>query len=412
MLSGGYNHPMNLFTRPLAVAMLLLLAAPRVEAQLPDSLSETGRISVLTALPGDRVYSRYGHSAFRVHDRRIGLDVTFNYGTFDFEAPGFLGRFIQGELDYFLSFSSTRRALQAYQIQERTVRQQLLDLSKEDRDRLYVALLENVRPENRTYRYDFLFDNCSTRPRDILEVALGNALTWDDNPASVASFRELLDPYHADSPAIDLGTDLVMGSNLDRTALPEETAFLPLGLEEILGRAWVEDQYGRRPLVLVHDTLSWSPRPEMPEAAFPWITVLTSLLAIVGLVVLWKESGNATRLGVGDRWILALLGLTGLLLLYMATATAHHVTQANYNLLWAIPTHIAAAFFINRVTPRIGGGYLLFSAFLAALSLTGGFLLPQPIPQAIVPLVLLISARFGTRGWKMWTSGEPARDVS
>jgi uncharacterized protein DUF4105 len=400
--------PMIRFPRPALAALMLFLAAPPAQAQLPDSLSRVGRISVLTAVPGDRIYSRYGHTAFRVNDRELGLDVTFNYGTFDFDTPGFLGRFIQGEMDYYLSFSSTRRAIQAYEVQNRTVRQQLLDLSREDRDRLYAALLENSKPENRTYRYDFLFDNCSTRPRDLLDRSLGGAVTWDDSTASEASFRQLLDPYHAGSPALDLGTDLVLGSRLDREALPEEETFLPMGLEDYLSRAWITDQYGRRPLVLVHDTLSWSPRPAMPDRAFPWITVLTSLMLLSGLAILWLRPGPAPTVGSGDRWIMALLGMVGLLLLYMATATAHVVTEGNYNLLWALPTHIAAAFVINRLPVRLSAAYLLLSAFLAVLSLTGGTLLPQPIPTAMVPIALLAAARFGVKGWRMWKSASVA----
>jgi Domain of unknown function (DUF4105) len=385
--------------RTAGLFLVLLLTPSSAVAQLPDSLSDLGRLYVLTILPGDDVYNQYGHTAIRVNDRRKGLDVTFNYGTFDFEAPGFLGNFIQGEMEYFLSFSSTRRAVQAATIQGRTVREQLLDVSREHRDAIYSALLRNAEPENSAYRYDFLFDNCATRPRDILSTALGSAVSWDPATSLQQSFRQLLDPYHAASPEIDLGTDLVLGSRLDRKASAAEEAFLPLRFEAILAAATVEDQYGLRPLVLSSDTLLWSPRPEFPVPAFPWPTALTSLLLVVGLLTLKRASVVGTQVALFDSALLITLGAVGIVLLYMSTATSHVVTGANYNLLWALPTHFAAIFLFKRLGTRKTGMYLAGSAVLAALSLSGGWLLPQPLPMAMVPVVLLAVIRFGSAGF-------------
>ncbi|MFT5144144.1 MAG: hypothetical protein ACI80V_001720 [Rhodothermales bacterium] len=384
--------------RTAGLLLVLLLSPSPTVAQLPDTLSDVGRLYVLTILPGEDVYNRYGHTAIRAQDRQKGLDVTFNYGTFDFEAPGFIGNFIQGEMDYFLSFGSTRRALQSATLQARAVRQQLLDVSKEHRDAIYSALLKNAEEENREYRYDFLFDNCATRPRDILATALGASVTWDNGTGLQQSFRQLLDPYHAASPDIDLGTDLVLGSRLDREASASEEAFLPIRLEAILAAAEVEDQYGRRPLVLVSDTLIWSPRPVFPERAFPWPTLLTGLLLLAGLLTLKRSLVVGRQLPLFDNALLATLGVVGVVLLYMATATSHVVTGANYNLLWALPTHLAAIFLFKRLGTRKTGVYLVGAAVLAALSLTGGWLLPQPLPMAMVPIVLLAVIRFGSAG--------------
>lgn len=387
--------------RVSTVLLLMLTAASVASArQLPDSLSDSGRIYVITTLPGDLVYNRYGHTAIRVFDIRQGLDVTFNFGTFDFAQPGFVQKFVDGELDYFLSYSSTRRASQTARIQDRTMRQQLLDVNREQRDAIYEALVTNALPENREYRYDFLFDNCATRPRDIIRDALGETVEWDSTALGL-TFRQLLDPYHADAPALDLGTDLVLGARLDKTASTQDEAFLPLRLEAMLNGAWVEDQYGRRPLVLVSDTLIWSARPAMPGASFPWPTVLTSLVFLAGVVLLRGAVNALPTISRFDRVLLGLLGLVGIVLLYMATMTAHSVTSANFNLLWALPTHLIAAFYLRRLRPSWAGRYLLASSALATLSLLGGWILPQPVPAATVPLILLAMIRFGTIGWKL-----------
>ena len=380
--------------------VILLLTASAAQAQLPDTLSSQGRIYVVTTLPGDLVYNRYGHTAIRVFDRAQGLDVTFNYGTFDFAQPGFVQKFVDGELDYFLSYSSTRRASQTARVQERTMREQLLDINREQRDAIYAALLRNAQPENREYRYDFLFDNCATRPLDIIADALGDQVEWDSTALGL-SFRQLLDPYHADAPALDLGTDLVLGSHLDKVATSREEAFLPIRLEALLGGAWVEDQYGRRPLVLVSDTLIWSARPALPERTFPWPLLLSGLVLLAGLVSLKRFSMRHQFIPTFDRVLLGVLGFVGIVLLYMATLTAHQVTGSNFNLLWALPTHLIAAWYLPKARPQVAAGYLFLTALLAAVSLTGGWLLPQPVPVAAVPLIVLVMLRSAVLGRRL-----------
>ncbi|MFT4603804.1 MAG: hypothetical protein ACI9W4_000520 [Rhodothermales bacterium] len=379
---------------------ILLLTHSVAQAQLPDSLSTQGRIYVVTTLPGDLVYNRYGHTAIRVFDRTQGLDVTFNYGTFDFAQPGFVQKFVDGELDYFLSFSSTRKAAQSARLQDRTMRQQLLDINRQQRDAIYTALIRNARPENREYRYDFLFDNCATRPRDIIADALGDQVEWDSTALGM-TFRKLLDPYHADAPALDLGTDLVLGSRLDEVATSQDEAFLPIRLEALLAHAWVEDQYGRRPLVLTSDTLIWSARPAFPERTLPWPLLLSGLIMVFGLATLKRSSMRHPLIPTFDKVLLGSLGAVGIVLLYMATLTAHQVTGSNFNMLWALPTHLLAAWYLPRTTPRIAGGYLLLTAFLAALALTGGWLLPQPVPVAAVPLIILVMVRSAVLGRRL-----------
>lgn len=382
---------------------ILLFTAPLAQAQLPDTLSRAGRIYVVTTLPGDLVYNRYGHTAIRVFDRMQGLDVTFNYGTFDFAQPGFVQKFVDGELDYFLSYSSTRKAAQTARIQDRTMRQQLLDINREHRDAIYAALVRNAQPENREYRYDFLYDNCATRPLDIIADALGDEVEWDSTALGM-SFRKLLDPYHADAPALDLGTDLVLGSRLDEVATSEEEAFLPIRLEAFLSGAMVEDEYGRRPLVLVSDTLIWSARPAFPERTLPWPLLLSALVMLVGLASLKKPSMRHHFVPAFDRALLGVLGVVGLVLLYMATMTAHQVTTSNFNLLWALPTHLLAAWYLPKARPKFAGGYLLLTALLAAVSLTGGWLLPQPVPVAAAPLIILVMVRSAVLGRRLNTA--------
>ncbi|MGW8284063.1 MAG: lipoprotein N-acyltransferase Lnb domain-containing protein, partial [Gemmatimonadota bacterium] len=195
---------------------LELTAQIRVCDRVPV-LSESAVVSVLTVLPGDRMYSLFGHTIIRVRDPETGLDCGFNYGTFDFPqtllgGAGFIAKFAYGELDYELGVSeSPLVASDWYWRQERrpTI-EQTLALTPDQVRSISAMLWENARPENRVYRYDFFFDNCSTRPRDLFEAVLGPGLEAGLEDPKL-SFRQLLDPYLVGHPGVDLSMDIGLG---------------------------------------------------------------------------------------------------------------------------------------------------------------------------------------------------------
>ena len=246
------------------LALVLALLAPAARAQdLPD-LSPEAEVSLLTMLPGDEVYALFGHTAFRIADPALGLDRTYNYGTFDFEQPFFVVRFARGLLDYQLSVAPFERTLAEYRYMERPIIEQRLDLSPEAKQRLFRFLETNYLPENRAYRYDFFFDNCSTRPRDALEAALGRRPDYNDYRAgSTATFRDLLQPYLDGAPLTDLGIDLGLGAPTDRVATHREAMFLPLELMRAYDAATLDG----RPLVAATDTLFWIDGAGLPDDA-------------------------------------------------------------------------------------------------------------------------------------------------
>ena len=230
-------------------------------------------------LPGEEVYSLWGHSALRIHDPASGLDKTYNYGTFDFDQPGFVLRFLRGHLDYMLDTAPFEDEVFKYQYLGRPMIEQTLAVSPETVQALYDALEENALPENRAYRYDFVWDNCSTRLLDMVEAALiasGEAEAGVVLPAPEApkTYRELLDPYVEGHPWLDFGTNLGLGLPTDGIASPREETFLPLELMRIADGTMVNG----RPLVARRDTVFWVPGADAPEAAFPWPTFLGWLL--------------------------------------------------------------------------------------------------------------------------------------
>lgn len=383
----------------MRLAVLLLLATASASAQdaaFAPGLSDSTRVSLLTMLPGDEVYSLFGHSALRIEDPASGIDRTYNFGTFDFEQPFFVARFLRGSLDYVLDTAPFWRELDKYRYLRRPIIEQRLALGPEAARALYARLEVNALPANRAYRYDFFWDNCSTRMVDAIDSALVDVgqpmmdLPPTDDPRT---FRELLDPYLDGAPAVDLGLHLALGSPGDREATAREETFLPVELAAQFDRATVSG----RPLVASRDTLFWVEGAGRPEVATPWPLVLGWALLGVGLA--------GTVFGFWGRWgdvaLFSAVGLAGLVFFLLWFATTHDVMGPNWNLLWAWPIHLVAAWALARrhVGPR-WRGYFVAVAAVAGVTAALWWVLPQELPAAVFPVVLLLGVRAGARVWR------------
>ncbi len=387
--------------RLLALLLLVSVAAGQPAAGQPaagqpaavPSLSARAEVSLLTMLPGDEVYSLFGHTAFRVADPALGLDRTYNYGTFDFDQPFFIARFARGLLDYQLAVAPTEQVVAAYRYLERPVIEQRLALPAEAKQALFQFLETNYLPQHRAYRYDFFFDNCSTRPRDALEAALRQRLDYGDYAPPGRSFRDLLQPYLEAVPLTDLGIDLGLGAPTDRPATPREAMFLPLELM----RAFDAARLDGRPLVAATDTLFWVNGAGMPEAAFDWPTLVAWLLLGLGVGVTALAVRRVSWRRVAHRFDVALFGIVGLagvILAWLWLGTEHAVTGPNGNLGWAWPAHLGVAVLIAR--RNRSWGLRVYGAVAAAATL--GVVLAEPaLPQdfhpAVLPLGLLLALR-------------------
>ena len=367
-------------------------------AAFAPGLSDSAEVSLLTMLPGDEVYSLFGHSALRIRDEAAGLDRTYNFGTFSFEQPFFVLRFLGGRLDYLLDTAPFEAVLRQYQYLRRPIIEQRLRVPPDAVRALYARLEDNALPQNRAYRYDFFWDNCSTRLLDNVDSALvavgGPALVLP--PAERRrTFRDLLDPYWAAVPAVGLGANLGLGLPADGLASAREEAFLPIELAGQLDRATV----GGRPLVASRDTLFWVPGAGLPRPA-PRVPLWAGW-AVLG-VGLAATAVGGWRPGRAGRWadaaLVGVVGAAGLVLFLLWFATAHQVTGPNLNLLWAWPTHLAAAWALGRgaVGPR-WRIYFVVTAVAATLAALAWTALPQVLPAPLFPVVVLLAVRAGVR---------------
>ena len=364
-------------------------------------LSDSARVSLLTMLPGEAVYSLWGHNAIRIADPASGIDRAYNYGTFDASQPHFVLRFLSGRLNYLLDTAPYPFEVRRYAAEGRPIVEQTLDLSPETTRALYDLLETNALPQNRDYRYDFLRDNCSTRLLDGIDAALaatGRPAVALPPLDTAATFRDLVRPYMAGDPLVDVGTALGLGLPMDREASQREAVFLPLALADALDGATV----GGRPLVASRDTVFWVDGAGDPRRAFPWPTVAAwgllalALAAVVAGPRLPAALGTAGR--VADAVLFAAAGFAGTVLLLLWVATDHYVTEANVELLWLWPTHLAFAGALLRRTLRPAWRrYAIVTAGAAVLAVGVWAAAPEPVHPATLPLALLLAVRAGAR---------------
>lgn len=348
------------------------------------------RINLLTCAPGAELYSTFGHTAIRVQDQQNALDEVYNYGTFEFDED-FYAKFVRGKLLYALAVQSFDEFIYQYQVESRSVISQELSLTCNQKQKLLIALRTNALPQNRSYRYDFLFDNCTTRARDMVDsgagakVVLGNILKPEPY-----TFRNHIDVYlnRANQDWSKLGIDLLLGAKMDRPANNREAMFLP----DNLMLAFDHSTADGRPLVASKQTILNLPSLNSESLPVTPIIAFGLLLLAIALFTFIKNNWAKTAVGVLDFILFFSLGLVGVLLLFMWFGTDHALCANNYNLLWALPTNLVAAFVVHKRLPWVKK-YFRIVFWITVLLLVSWKFLPQQMNDGFLPLVLAIALR-------------------
>jgi len=366
---------------------LLAVSAQRVQ------LSPSAQISVLTCGPGEELYSTFGHSAFRVQDPSQGIDVVYNYGTFDFDTPNFYLKFTRGKLLYQLSRTSFSRFLYTYQLENRWVKEQLLALTPEQTNTLFQFLEQNNLPENKAYKYDFFFDNCSSRIRDVLGNTLDNHLDFKaSHLENQYTFRALIHQNLTTNSWSSFGIDLALGAIIDRKATQKEHMFLPQYVLEQLSNTTL----GSKNLVLrERDILdAKNTHKDVYFLASPLFWFL--LLLVFVMAITYIDFKNSFRSRSLDLFLFLLTGIAGLIILLLWFATDHSATANNFNFLWVFPGNLVVAFLMLRKkkSPKWLDTYMLVLLGGIALTLILWIIGVQQFSPLIVPLLLLLSVRY------------------
>ncbi|MDP4827083.1 MAG: DUF4105 domain-containing protein [Flavobacteriales bacterium] len=362
-------------------------------------LTNDAYISILTCEPGEELYSVFGHNAIRIYEPGQ-FDIVYNYGTFEF-SDDFYMQFAQGKLNYKLSRSGFPDFNYEYLMTNRAVDEQILALDSLDKQRLFDLLEENYLPENRYYLYDFFYDNCATRIRDMLEEALGDRLQWHSKfPENEITFRDMIQRYLGNMHWGDFGIDLALGMPCDKLMTAEQNMFLP---DEVMFEADLATLDGH-PLVLEKNELLLSQDDlKMPKGT-NWPLIMSVIVAFIALLdLLLFKLGKVKTLFI-PRTILFIFGLLGVAVFLLWFATDHVTTKNNLNLIWASPLYLFFLYRLRAAQNQLAWQHWYFkiTAILLTLMVVTGSFWPQSFHPtfyilAAAPLFVSIRIGWGTK---------------
>ena len=343
----------------------------------PDSI----QISLLTCSPGKEVWAQYGHTAIRYYDKESGEDLAINYGIFSLDQTYFIPRFVLGMTDYRMGVQPMDMFLAQYSYEERGVVEQVLNLSAEDKEVIYKALQENMKPENVVYRYNYFFDNCTTRARDMLVNHLHGKVVYP--PAEEdATFRSMIHKWNNKYEWSQFGEDLLLGVNADRKTTKSEQQFLPENLRSDFDKA----KYNGKPLVKETNVLL-DAETEVAEPVFPLSPLSVALIfAVISLVMMLF---SYRRQQVYWAWDLALMLTSGLMgiIFFVMIFSQHPCVSLNFILLFFNPLPL---FFLYSTIKKKKVIWWKTWGVLIILGLFGSLFQEMPLPILIVASFLLL----------------------
>ena len=333
----------------ILLSVLASSATPIVKDSLDTPQADSLRISLITCAPGDEIYQLFGHTALRV--QQIGhnpFDWAFNYGMFSFDSGNFVYRFTKGETDYMLGVYDFEDFMIDYVMRGSTVVEQELNLTSVEKERLLALLVENAAPQNRVYRYNFLFDNCATRPRDRIEAVIDGSIDWGNAEESI-SFRDEIHRYGGNYDWFMFGIDLALGKDLDRDATWQEQMFIPMILQDAFNQAVVcrsdSLQTVTEPLVRMETVLFQADSsPVLPPTQWYFSSLFIALLLLVVAGGITYVNLQYRRVSLWfDTVFYGLCFVGGCIIYFLIFFSEHPATTVNFNALWLSPFALIAA---------------------------------------------------------------------
>ena len=371
--------------RKLCLLPLLLLFGLFTSSQLvaQDSTKTALQISILTCAPGEDVYTAWGHTAIRIIDSTKQTDIVYNFGSFDFNTPNFLIEFVKGNLNYFLSVDEFQNFIAEYQYFNRSIKEQVLILTNAEKIKWQNALQKNLEGNNRYYLYNFITDNCTTRVKD----GLYQFTNYQVPASNIKSFRTYVveAPYQHGIPWIGLGIDVLLGAVSDQTPNALQAAFLP---DLLFDQLAAQTEFIATTQNYTFTTAA-TVKPTDP------VFYMIGLILVYLFVGKWNARWAVMIARFLDVILLFIMGLGGLLLVYMSLFSKHTACHNNFNIAWIHPLYWIAlvCYFIKP----IWAGYLgrLFLAATIGLIVIS-YWLPQSFSISVyllMGLALILSYR-------------------
>lgn len=394
------------------ISILFLLTVLTVKFYAQEiTFSDSTQISLITCSPGQEVYAKFGHSGLRVLDKVNGYDFVFNWGIFSFNTENFYYKFIRGKTDYLLGVQNTADFLPEYQRRNSVVWEHVLNLRPNETKKLLERLLLNYRPENRQYRYNFVYDNCATRPRDIVLGAVDGRVIFQTSYES-KTYRQAIDDYIGDDTWLRFGIDVIFGYQADKNMPQMQSMFLPeiLKFEFLNARISNNQHTESRPLVRKTNVLISTEYSEEKQAGLldkPFYIFVILLIFIV-LISCYELILNKKYNTLIDSVLLFSTGIAGTIVFFLMFFSVHPLVKYNLNILWLNPLNIIAAILIWFNKWRIHVFiYQLFNLILVALALVAVAISVQTFNQTTFVVIALLLFRYSS--WIYRTKKKIAR---
>lgn len=381
---------MQLKTYLLTLTCALFLFQANAQLQL----SKESEVSILTIGPGFVLNDAFGHSAIRIKDPLQNIDLIFDYGRYDFQAKGFYLNFAKGKLDYEIGWTYSEDFISNYKLQQRRVTAQIINLTLKEKQNLFEGLQTNIQPQNKSYSYDFFYNNCATKIKDVLvDTSNKNISFLTPENFEQLSFRELIRSHVPQNSWGGLGIDAVLGSVIDRLASVEEHLFLPKYLDEILKHSKFDPEATK--LVLRSEVLNQTQKSK--PSTFWWSPlVILGLVSITIIGMTYYDWTSKSRNKFLDALLFFTTGSIGILILFLWFATDHTATAYNYNFLWAFGFNLLMLPTVLKPKPKKRFvGYLKFLILLLTLILLHSLTGVQAFNYTIIPLWIALLIRYG-----------------
>lgn len=359
-----------------------------------DSLyynTDSVEISLLTCSSGDEVYSLYGHTAIRYKNSKENIDLAINYGIFSFKKPFFILRFIFGLTDYEMGITPFNYFCEEYKNSGRYVFQQVLNLTPQEKAEIISAIKKNYQIENRTYRYNYFYDNCTTRARDILTRHINGNLYYTDKQDNYPSFRELIHSFNNDYPWARFGNDMLLGLKADKKTDLNEYQFLPINLMKGFETAKIKDENGHiRPLVKQSSYIVQG-NYQAGKKSFPLRPITCAwILFIITILITLLEFELKKNLWIFDTFLMIIDGCIGLILFIMLFSK-HPATSTNLQIFLFNPLPLFFTYHVAQDSRnKKRNNFWLYASVAIFLFFMGGFLQEYAEGTYILALSLLV----------------------
>ena len=355
---------------------------------------------LLTCGPGTDTYSVYGHSALRIVMPEKHIDTVYNWGVFDFNAPNFVWKFAKGRLDYWVIAESSKGFLQSYFLEQRYVISQKINIDGTETRKLLELVNENMKPENIKYRYDFFYDDCTTRIRDLLEKSIGEKLKYPPaESGKVPSFREMVAKYQNPYPWYKFGVDLIMGSTADKKASFRDRMFLPIDMKDELSKTVVHRSDKMIPLLQNPVVLIDFEAPVIKKMFLVSPPAIFTL-AIILILILAALTKSRKTIRIMDIIIYSVFSVLSFLMIFFNFFTDHQQMKLNLNIIWLNPFIIVCL--ILLILNKTGTIWFRIVFYISAIFLLIHIVLPQEFNISFLLLTIILLIRSSVRCEFSW----------